>query len=120
MDLARPSYPPILQSPDISHISETNMDMSPKELKKEKIPESDISYLNTIVIDDLSNYIIIHDTQNAEIPGSPPPQSTTQSIKPQEYTRAKNYPIVIPESQQNKIKKEPPPKPFLNKFQITQ
>ena len=30
-----------------------------------------------------------------------------QSIKPQEHTRAKDYPIVIPESQQIKSKKEP-------------
>ena len=101
MDLARPSYPSIAPSPDISHISETNMDTSLKELKKEKIPESDILNLSTIIIDDSSDDIIIHDTQNAEIPESPK-QSTTQSIKPQEYTRAKNYPIVIPESQQIK------------------
>ena len=83
MDLARPSYPPIPLSPDISHISEINMDMSPKELKKDKIPESGILNLSTIVIDDSSDDIIIHDTQNAEIPESPK-QSTTQSIKPQE------------------------------------
>ena len=83
------------------------MAMSPKELKKEKIPECDLSNLSIIVIDDLSNDIIIHDTQNAEIPESPK-QSTTQSIKSQEHTRAKDYPIVIPESQQNKGKKEPP------------
>ena len=83
------------------------MDMGPKELKKEKIPESDILHLSTIVVDDSFDDKIIHDTQNAEIPESPK-QSTTQSIKPQEYTRAKNYPIVIPESQQNKSKKEPP------------
>ena len=62
-----PSYPPIPHSPDISHISETNMDMSPKELKKEKIPESEVLNLSTIVIDDSSDDIIIHDTQNAEI-----------------------------------------------------
>ena len=97
MDLAIPSYPPIPHSPDISHISETNMDMSPKELKKEKIPECDLSNLSIIVIDDLSDDIIIHDTQNAEIPESPK-QSSTQSIKPQEHTRAKDYPIVTPES----------------------
>ena len=63
-----------------------------------------IPYLSTIVIDDSSDDIIIHDTQNAESTK----QSTTQSIKPQEYTRAKYYPIVIPESQQIKSKKEPP------------
>ena len=83
------------------------MDMSPKELKKEKTPEPDILNLSTIVIDDSSDDIIIHDTQNAEIPECPK-QSTTQSIKPQEYTRARNYSFVIPESQQIKSKKEPP------------
>ena len=36
MDLAAPSHPPIPPSPDISHISETNMDISLKELKKKK------------------------------------------------------------------------------------
>ena len=61
--------------------------MSPKELKKEKIPESDILNLSTIVIDDSSDDIIIHDTQNADIPENPK-QSTTQSIKPQEYTKS--------------------------------
>ena len=50
MDLAIPSYPPIPPSPDISHISETNMDMSPKEMKKEKIPECDLSNISIIVI----------------------------------------------------------------------
>ena len=80
MDLARPSYtnPP---SPDISHISETNMDVIPKQLKKEKIPESDLSNLSPIVIDDSSDDIIIPDTQNDAIPESPK-QSTTQSINP--------------------------------------
>ena len=88
------------------------MDMSPKELKKEKISESEALNLSTIVIDDSSDDIIIHDTQNAEIPESPK-QSTTQSIKPQEYTRAKN---VIPESQQIKSKKEAPsPLPQLSR-----
>ena len=62
----------------MSHISETSMDISPKELKKEKILESDLSNLSTIIIDDSSDDIIIHDTQNAEIPDSPK-QSTSQS-----------------------------------------
>ena len=108
MDLTRPSYPPIPPSPDISHISETNIDISTKELKKEKIPESDLSNLSPIVTDDLSDDIIIPKTQNDAIPESPK-QPTTQSIKPQKHTKgAKNDPIVIPESQQNKSKKEPP------------
>ena len=77
--------------------------MSPKELKKEKIPECDLSNLSIIVIDDLSDDIIIHDTQNAEIPESPK-QSTNQSIRPQEHTRAKDYPILNSKSQQNKSK----------------
>ena len=90
MDIARPSYPPIPPFPDISHISETNMDMSPKELKKEKIPKSDISNLSTIVIDDSSNDIIIHDTQNAEIPEGPK-QSTTQNKTPRIYKSQKLF-----------------------------
>ena len=60
----------------MSHISETNMDISQKELKKEKIPESDLSNLSPIVIDDSSDDIII-----PAIPESPK-QPTTQSIKP--------------------------------------
>ena len=38
MDPAAPSHPPITPSPDLSHISETNMDISLKELKKRKNP----------------------------------------------------------------------------------
>ena len=57
------------------------MDISLKELKKEKIPESDLSNLSAIVIDDLSDDIIIPETQNDAIPESPK-QPTTQSIKP--------------------------------------
>ena len=113
LDLARPSYPPIPPSPDISHISETNMDISPEELKTEKIPESDLSNLSPIVTDDSSDDIIIPETQNDAIPEGPK-QPTTQSIKPQKQTKGtKNDPIVIPESQQNKSKKEPPLPPSL-------
>ena len=44
MDLAATSHLPS-PSLDIFHISETNMDTSLKELKKEKIPKSDLSNL---------------------------------------------------------------------------
>ena len=85
------------------------MDKSLKELKKEKIPESDLSNLSAIVIDDSSDDIIIPRTQNDVIPESPK-QPTTQSIKPQKHTKgAQKDPIVIPETQKkNKSKKEPP------------
>ena len=65
-------------SPDISQISETNMDISLKELKKEKIPESDLSNLSAIVSDESSDDIIIPETQNDAIPrvqNNPPPKS---------------------------------------------
>ena len=71
MDLAATSHPAIPPSPDIFHISETNMDVSLIELKKEKIPESDLSNLSAIVIDDSSDDIIIPETQNNAIPESP-------------------------------------------------
>ena len=84
------------------------MDISLKKLKKEKIPESDISNLSAIVIDDLSDDIIIPKTQNDAIPESPK-QPTTQTIKPQKHTKgAKNDPTVIPETQKNNSKKELP------------
>ena len=47
------------------------MDISLKELKKEKIPESDLSNLSAVVIDDSSDDIIIPETQNDAIPESP-------------------------------------------------
>ena len=46
------------------HISESNMDINAKEIKKEEIPEANISNVSTIVIDDM----IIHHTSNSEIP----------------------------------------------------
>ena len=74
------------------------MDISLKELKKERIPESDLLNLSAIIIDDLSDDIIISETQNDAIPESPK-QPTTQSIKPQNHTKgAKKDPIVIPET----------------------
>ena len=101
------TFPPS-PSPDISHISETKMDISLKEVKKEKIPESDRSNLSAIIIDDSPDDIIIAETQNDAIPESPK-QPTTQSIKPKKHTKgAKKDPIVIPETQTNKTKKEPP------------
>ena len=92
MDLAATSHHP--PSPDISHISETNMDLSLKELKKEKFSESDLSNLSAIVIDDLSDDIIIPETQN--------------DIQQKHTKGAKKDPIVIPETPKNKSKKEPP------------
>ena len=74
-------------SPDISHILETNMDISLKELKKEKIPESDLSNLSAIVVDDLSDDITIPEIPNDAIPESPK-QPTTQSINPKTYKRS--------------------------------
>ena len=61
----------------------------------------------------MSDDIIIPETLNDEIPESLK-QPTTQSIKPQKHTKgAKKDPIVIPETQKNKSKKEPlsPPSP---------
>ena len=52
------------------------MDISLKKLKKDKIPESDISNLSAIVIDDLSDDIIIPKTQNDAIPQSPKQPTT--------------------------------------------
>ena len=84
------------------------MDISLKELKKEKISESDLSNLSAIVIDDSSDDVIIPETQNDAIPESPK-QPTTQSIKPQKHTKGpKKDPIVILETQTNKSKKECP------------
>ena len=84
------------------------MDISLKELQKEKIPESDLSNLSAIVIDDSSDDIIIPETQNDAFSESPK-QPTTQSIKPQKHTKGpKKHPIVIPQTQTNKSKKEPP------------
>ena len=116
MDLAGPSPLPISPSPDISHISETNMDISLKKLKKEKKSESDLSNLSAIVSDDSSDDIMIPETQNDAIPESPK-QPTTQSIKPPKHTKGpKKYTIVIPETQTNKSKKEPPsPLPQLSR-----
>ena len=80
------------------------MDISLKELKTEKIPESDLSNLSAILIDDLSDNIIIPKIQNDAIPVSPK-QPTTQSIKPQKHTKgAKKDPIVIPETRRKKKK----------------
>ena len=76
MDLAATSHHPIPPSPDISHISETNMDISPKELKKERVPESDLSNLSAIIMDDSSDDIIIPETQNDAIPESPKQPTT--------------------------------------------
>ena len=56
----------------------------------------------------MSDDIIIPETQNDTIPDSPK-QPTTQSIKPQKHTKgAKKDPTVIPVTQKNKNKKEPP------------
>ena len=83
------------------------MDISLKELKKEK-SESDLSNLSAMVINDSSNDIIIPESQNDAIPESPK-QPITQSIKPQKHTKGpKKDPIVIPETQTNKSKKISP------------
>ena len=50
------------------HISESNIDISAKEIKKAEIPQANISNVSTIVIDDSSDDMIIHHTSNSEIP----------------------------------------------------
>ena len=50
------------------HISESNIDINAKEIKKEEIPQANISNVSTIVIDDSSDDMIIHHTSNSEIP----------------------------------------------------
>ena len=63
------------------HISESNIDINAKEIKKEEIPQANISNVSTIVIDDSSDDMIIHHTSNSE----------------------------IPQTQKNETKKQPPP-----------
>ena len=58
------------------HISESNIDINAKEIKKEEIPQANISNVSTIVIDDSSDDMIIHHTSNSEIPQN---QKTTPS-----------------------------------------
>ena len=65
------------------HISESNIDINAKEIKKEEIPQANISNVSTIVIDHSSDGMIIHHTSNSE----------------------------IPQTQKNETKKQPPP-PF--------
>ena len=48
------------------HISESNIDINAKEIKKEEIPGANISNVSTIV--DSSDDMIIHHTSNSEIP----------------------------------------------------
>ena len=78
MDVARPSYLPI--SPPLIYptFQKPAWIFSPKELKKEKIPESDLSNLSAIVIDDLSDDIIIPETQMMQflrVQNNPPPKA---------------------------------------------
>ena len=63
------------------HISESNTDVNAREIKKEEIPQANISNVSTIVIDDSSDDMIIHHTSNSE----------------------------IPQTQKNETKKQPPP-----------
>ena len=69
------------------HISESNIDINAKEIKKEEIPEANISNVSTIVIDDSSDDMIIHHTSNSE----------------------------IPQTQKNETKKQPPPSTSVKK-----
>ena len=85
------------------HISESNIDINTKEIKKEEIPEANISNVSTIVIDDSSNDMIIHHTSNSEIPQTqknetkkqpPPPPST--SVKKNESIKQESEEDEIP------------------------
>ena len=63
-------------------ISDSNIDINPKEIKEEQIPEDNISDVSIIIIDDSSD--TSNDTPNSEIlkinetkKETPPPPSTS-------------------------------------------
>ena len=64
------------------HISESNTDVNAKEIKKEGIPQANISNVSTIVIDDSSDDMIIHHTSNSEIPQTQKDESKKQPPPP--------------------------------------
>ena len=72
------------------HISESNIDINAKEIKKEEIPQANISNVSTIVIDDSSDDMIIHHTSNSEIPQTQKNETKKQPPSPPSTSVKKN------------------------------
>ena len=64
------------------HISESNIDINSREIKKEEIPEANISNVSTVVIDDSSDDMIILHTSNSEIPQTQKDETKKQPPPP--------------------------------------
>ena len=83
------------------HISESNIDINAKEIKKEEIPEANISNVSTIVIDDSSDDMIIHHTSNSEIPQTQ--KNETKKTTPLSSTSVKKNENIKQEPEEDEI-----------------